>query len=185
MDNDLCPSCRMPGYECLCGKVADNVIIKSSNNIVDRAEETMKLAHMGQKRWDGSPYEEHPRRVVDILKNWGIVDEDMLAAGFLHDVLEDNRDFTKEILKNSFNERITDMVVDLTIRDKRKYFDQIKAMSDDAKLIKFADLLANITDMKGAEEDPIRTKRTMRKWVRAIRIVANTVQKRLEDEIFR
>jgi len=185
MDTHLCNTCQLPGNECLCGKIADNIIIKSSNNIVDKAEETMKFAHIGQTRWDGSPYEEHPKRVVDILKNWGTTDENILAAAFLHDVLEDNREFTYTIIKDKFNEQIADMVVELTIKDKRKYFDQIKAMSDDSKLIKFADLLANITDMKGAGEDPIRAKRTMRKWVRGIRIVANVVQKRLEDEIFR
>jgi (p)ppGpp synthase/HD superfamily hydrolase len=45
-------------------------------------------AHEGHGRKNGSPYIQHPARVATLLA-WAGGDEALMAAGFLHDVIED------------------------------------------------------------------------------------------------
>lgn len=59
-------------------------------DLLQRAEAFATKAHEGQKRkYTGEPYVEHPRRVVAALRANGIEEEDVLAAAWLHDVIED------------------------------------------------------------------------------------------------
>ena len=57
---------------------------------VDRAAEFARKAHEGGFRRDKkTPYIVHPADVVARLKSWGITDEDILSAAWLHDTVED------------------------------------------------------------------------------------------------
>jgi len=55
---------------------------------VERAYEYADKAHSGQKRASGQPYIIHPTQVAGTLANLGL-DPDTVAAGFLHDTVED------------------------------------------------------------------------------------------------
>lgn len=73
-------------------------------------------AAVGQKRVTGEPYSDHPERVVAILRSAGFNrDEDrpLLAAAFLHDVLEDTK-VTKELIGQLFGAEVMGLVVALS-----------------------------------------------------------------------
>jgi len=73
-------------------------------------------AAVGQCRVTGEPYSDHPERVVATLREAGFNrDEDrpLLAAAYLHDVLEDTR-VTKELLQRLFGAETAGLVVALS-----------------------------------------------------------------------
>lgn len=58
-------------------------------NLTDRALAFARAAHGEQKRkYTGNPYIEHPIRVAQLVKEAGGTEE-MIAAAYLHDVVED------------------------------------------------------------------------------------------------
>jgi len=77
-------------------------------------------AHEGQKRKSGEDYVIHPILVAAITSFFSS-DENVIVAALLHDVIEDTP-FTREDIKNEFNEEIANLVEGLTkiveIRDK-------------------------------------------------------------------
>ena len=117
----------------------------------------MREAHKGQTRWDGvTPYEVHPIAVVKILRDMGVTDDDMLCAGYLHDVLEDTN-YADYKIKDLFGNKVLKLVQELTnpksdvgdgITDEA-YWSHIEKMSIDAKIVKMADMIANCTDKSG------------------------------------
>ena len=56
--------------------------------LVNRAYEFAEKAHAGQLRLSGAPYIEHPLEVARVLADLGL-DGNTIAAGLLHDVVED------------------------------------------------------------------------------------------------
>ena len=109
--------------------------------------------HSGQKRKFGNvPYISHPMEVAKIVKEFGGTSE-MIAAAWLHDVLEDVKGVTEQDLIDNFGDKVTKLVVELTNKegikgpDKGKYLlDKMLTMSDDALTIKLADRLNNVSD---------------------------------------
>ena len=74
-------------------------------------------------------------------------DEEVLAAGILHDILED-RDATYEDLVHEFNRPIADLVMELTQDESEEggyYFPRLESRK--AVLVKFADRLSNLSRM--------------------------------------
>lgn len=68
-------------------------------DLVEWANEVAVKAHWRQTRRDGkTPYIVHPREVVSYLQNHGIYNPICIAVAWLHDALEDNREFTEDIL---------------------------------------------------------------------------------------
>ena len=114
---------------------------------VKLAKQIMEKAHVGQTRWDGRPYSIHPVKVVEILQDFGVKDEDILIAGYLHDVLEDTG-YPELQIKQKFGSRVLSLVQELTYQegDDEYYWLQTKILSKDAKIIKLADILANLGD---------------------------------------
>ena len=77
--------------------------------VVDKAILFATNAHKGQKRkMNGIPYILHPLEVGSIIASL-TNDEDIIAAGILHDVMEDCN-VSKETLIKEFNIRIADLV---------------------------------------------------------------------------
>jgi len=122
--------------------------------------------HHGTDR-DGDtplPYACHVVEVVANLRLVGeVTDEDVLAAGFLHDTVEDTG-FTLEGIAARFGERVAKIVAEVT-RDEpdesetegmskeevwlmrhERFELEIQSMSDDAKRIKLADRLSNLKE---------------------------------------
>jgi guanosine-3',5'-bis(diphosphate) 3'-pyrophosphohydrolase len=100
------------------------------------------------------PYINHLIDVSYILHNVGsIKDEEVLAASILHDTIEDT-DTSYNELKINFNERIANMVLDLTddktlsaIERKRQQVITAPKIHKLSKLIKLADKISNIKDI--------------------------------------
>lgn len=105
-----------------------------------------KLAHDGQMRKGGGPYMEHPMRVMFTLSAY-TMDEDLLCAAVLHDVIKDTKyDFTD--INMRFGERVANLVMELTnVEDK--YFH----MSEDAKVIKMCDRMDNLRTLSSLDPE--------------------------------
>jgi guanosine-3',5'-bis(diphosphate) 3'-pyrophosphohydrolase len=112
------------------------------------------MAHAGQFRKDGiTPYINHPIEVVRILSDSNICNEDILSAAILHDVIEDTR-FEYCDLQEDFGSTIANIVYDCTDdkslpKEERKRLQVIHAskISYEARLVKLADKIANMTDI--------------------------------------
>ncbi len=112
-------------------------------------------AHLGQVRKDGcTPYVSHVIRVGWLLEHvFGIHDPEVLAAGVLHDVIEDTT-VDYDDLQQQFGSRVADLVACLS-KDKRQpepqreaaYHQQLLAAGPDVLAIKLADLLENLSDV--------------------------------------
>jgi guanosine-3',5'-bis(diphosphate) 3'-pyrophosphohydrolase len=112
-------------------------------------------AHLNQKRASNEPYITHPLTVAGILADMK-VDEISIAAGLLHDVIEDSQ-YSREDLNKIFGAEISDIVWGVTKISKISEVDvedaqaetlkkMIIAMTADVRviLIKLADRLHNI-----------------------------------------
>lgn len=116
-------------------------------DLLSKARAFATIAHSGQMRKDGkSPYIVHPERVVKALQEVGVTDQEVLAAAYLHDVLED----TSEVIEGKFPERVIRIVKDLTkppnTKDKNAYIEAFAEKSFEVVLIKLADRYDNLLD---------------------------------------
>lgn len=104
-----------------------------------------------KRKYTGEPYFWHPMAVGSIV--WGAYgDENMLAAAYLHDVVEDTG-VTLSTIENLFGEDVTTLVAGLTDvskpsdgnRAERKRIDRehTAEQSPRCKTIKLADLIHN------------------------------------------
>lgn len=81
---------------------------KDAEKDIRKAYELAKEAHGTQRRRSGEPYIIHPVIVAEILSEYHLDPETIIAA-LLHDVIEDT-DYTYEDLVSIFNEKIAFMV---------------------------------------------------------------------------
>lgn len=82
---------------------------------VNSAYEMARSVHEPQIRRDGTPYFYHSSRVTKILiTELNIYDTDVISASLLHDVLEDSKEITSEIIRYNFGEYVTYIVETLT-----------------------------------------------------------------------
>lgn len=103
-------------------------------------------AHSSQ-RYGDRPYETHLRAVVAVLSEW-TDDPDLIAAGWLHDTIEDT-EATRESLAELFGERVARVVHAVTgeggNRAERAAAIYRKVQEcPEAALVKLADRVANI-----------------------------------------
>jgi len=119
-----------------------------------RAASFAARKHMGQKRADGvTPYFSHVARVAFILTHvFGVRDEQLLAAAFLHDTLEDTATDYDEI-EAEFGEEVADAVVLLTKNNmlpkrkrEREYEQRLRHAPERVQIAKMADLYDNLSD---------------------------------------
>ena len=139
--------------------------------ILENAELFAKSKHAGELKKSGTTYSNHLENVVSRLKSLGVIDEEVLCAGWLQDILEDT-DTSFDELFEKFGRRIavltlsltkTKFVIDidddstLSLTKKRaipekqrqkEYAVKIKESEIDAKLIKLCDISANLGDLK-------------------------------------
>ena len=128
---------------------------------IAEAKQVMEKAHEGQTRWDGRPYSIHPEKVVSILKQFGVTDIQVLSAGYLHDTLEDT-DLSEHSISEIFGMYVLGLVKQLTFQDSKNddeiYYKQCRNLNEHAKIIKIADIIANLTD-DGQKSDHFIRKR--------------------------
>ena len=100
------------------------------------------------------PYINHPLEVARILAEvGGVVDSDVLIAAILHDTVEDT-ETTAEELTAEFGSRVREIVLEVTddrslpkSERKAKQIEHAPMLSLEAKLVKMADKISNITDV--------------------------------------
>lgn len=114
--------------------------------------------HRSQRRKDAeaTPYINHPLKVARILIEAGVEDSDVLVAAMLHDTIEDTETTAREIALQ-FGENVSRLVAEVTDdkslpkqERKRLQIANAPSKSDGAKLIKIADKIANLQDLKDA-----------------------------------
>ena len=133
--------------------------------LVKKAYEFAEKAHAGQIRKSGEPYFIHPASVASILTDL-MIDAPTIAAGFLHDTVEDCRCVSLEAIRKEFGEEVALLVDGVTKLDKLDFTDReeqkaeslrkmILAMSKDIRvvIIKLADRLHNMRTLRFQPED--------------------------------
>jgi guanosine-3',5'-bis(diphosphate) 3'-pyrophosphohydrolase len=83
-----------------------------NENLIQKAYDFAKKAHEGQQRLSGEEYLTHLVGVADILAELHM-DSVTIAAGLLHDILEDTP-VTYDQLKVEFGEEIANLVEGVT-----------------------------------------------------------------------
>ncbi|MDH5463828.1 MAG: HD domain-containing protein [Nitrosopumilus sp.] len=103
------------------------------------------------------PYSKHLEDVVNRLKSLGVIDEEVLCAGWLHDVMN-NTDTSFDDLYEQFGSKITVLVSSLSKdsslsrkEQETAYVKQLKEASIDSKLILLCDISAILGDLKNKE----------------------------------
>lgn len=84
----------------------------ADRDLVTRAYETADEAHKGQKRASGEPYVKHCLAVAAILTEYRVPAE-VIAAGLLHDTVEDT-DITIQDLERDFGKEVAQLVDGVT-----------------------------------------------------------------------
>ena len=123
---------------------------------IEKAFETAKHAHHGQKRHSGENYITHPLDAAAYLAEYEL-DHETIMAAILHDVVEDTN-ISLEDLEEKFGKKITELVDGVSKLDKINFNSKeeadaanlrkmILAMSNDIRvlLIKLADRRHNLT----------------------------------------
>ena len=138
---------------------------------LENAELFAKLKHAGKLNESGVSHSNHLENVVSRLKSLGVVDQDVLCAGWLQDILE-YTDTSFDELFEKFGRRISTLILSLTktklvidtsddstlsLTKKRtvskkqrqkEYGIKIKESEIDAKLIKLCDTSTNLGNLK-------------------------------------
>ncbi len=133
--------------------------------LVEKAWHFAQKAHEGQVRKSGEPYFIHPCFVASILTHL-MIDPPTIAAGLLHDTVEDCEGITLDTLRSEFGEEVAELVDGVTKLNKLDFADReeaqaesvrkmILAMSRDIRvvLIKLADRLHNMYTLRYQSPD--------------------------------
>lgn len=136
---------------------------------LDNAIDFATKAHAGQKRMSGEPYIIHPLAVANMLIEWGM-DIDSVLAGVLHDTVEDS-EITLEQIESLFGQNVAFLVDGVTkvsqarsgMQDLANYLPQTKdnlsklliAVGQDVRviIIKLADRLHNLSTLQYLPKD--------------------------------
>lgn len=115
-----------------------------------QAEKLAEFIHCGQKRRNGEPFVEHPRRVAKAIKELGYGGE-VVCAAWLHDT--EDFQFLGDmfrIIDNFFGYRVYGMVLLLTRIPKNipynDYVYKIAEISEETMAIKWQDMIDNTND---------------------------------------
>jgi GTP diphosphokinase / guanosine-3',5'-bis(diphosphate) 3'-diphosphatase len=157
-----------------------------------------KAAHAGQTRQSGDPYISHPLAVAEILADWHL-DGQALMAALLHDVMEDTS-VTKAEISDTFGKPVAELVDGLSKLDRiefqsaedaqaENFRKMLLAMARDVRviLIKLADRLHNMRTLEAVP--PAKRRRIARETMEiyapiANRLGLNTLFHELEELAF-
>jgi GTP pyrophosphokinase len=136
---------------------------KADTELIERAFEVAREAHVDQVRRSGEPYIAHPLGVAMILAGLGL-DDVTLAAALLHDAVEDTA-VTREDIESGFGADVAAIVDGVTKLDRLQFDSKeeqqsatlrkmLVAMAKDIRvlLIKLADRLHNMRTIASLPE---------------------------------
>jgi guanosine-3',5'-bis(diphosphate) 3'-pyrophosphohydrolase len=154
--------------------------------------------HTGQRRKGslGSPYINHPIKVVSLLLKYEEYNSDLLSAAALHDVVEDTAQGEEEkqrlirSIEEVFGSKVLQIVREVTDdknlpfhERKEKQIENTPSLSEEAKKIKIADKICNIQDI--IEDPPTgwskERKNTYLDWAGKVIEGAKGVNEQLEN----
>lgn len=125
-------------------------------DLIIRAAQYAAQKHAGQKRkFNDRPYITHPIRVAGRVATHEIATKELVAAAFLHDVVEDCNVPLAEI-ENFFGQYVAGVVEDLTndkdvkgnrAERKKANREKIKGICLESKLVKLIDRIDNLYEM--------------------------------------
>ena len=157
-----------------------------------------EAAHAGQVRQSGDPYISHPLAVAEILADWHL-DGQTLMAALLHDVTEDTS-VTKDEISDNFGRPVAELVDGVSKLDKiefqsaevaqaENFRKMLLAMARDVRiiLIKLADRLHNMRTLGAVP--PAKRRRVARETMEiyapiASRLGLNTLYHELQELAF-
>jgi (p)ppGpp synthase/HD superfamily hydrolase len=115
-------------------------------SIIRQAAQMARDLHQGQKRAGGRPYIEHPMRVAGMVTMLddehlpATIDDNMIAAAWLHDVYEDTH-LSPPLLSYRFNFTLGRYVKELTNRFTKKDYPRLnRKMRKAAETMRLADV---------------------------------------------
>ncbi|NUN09819.1 MAG: bifunctional (p)ppGpp synthetase/guanosine-3',5'-bis(diphosphate) 3'-pyrophosphohydrolase [Ignavibacteriaceae bacterium] len=136
-----------------------------NRELIKSAFEYASIAHGGDVRASQELYFSHPIAVARILATEIPFDDVSVACGLLHDVVEDNENYTIEMIKKSFGSEIATIVEGLTkikniyrgseIEQSEHYRRLLISITKDIRVIivKFADRLNNMRTLEFLKPD--------------------------------
>jgi len=164
--------------------------------LIRKAYEFAKEKHKDIFRVDGSPYIRHLIETAEILVSLH-AGPNTIAAGLLHDVIEDIEDVDEKMIKNFFGEDIASLVVSVTNvsvnesdtydNSKDKTIQKVfQAMSKDVRtiIIKISDRLNNMRTLGAMKEEKQKriSKQTLELYAPVARYIGlNQIAKELEE----
>ena len=147
-------------------KVSYQNLTDDDKKLIRQAFDVAVDAHKDQRRKSGEAYIFHPIAVAKIVAQEIGLDATCIAAALLHDVVEDNPDYTLEIIEKQFGKTIARIVDGLTkISSLSKDTDvstqaenfrkMLLTLNDDVRviIIKIADRLHNMQTMDSMRPD--------------------------------
>lgn len=138
----------------------------ADTSLFTRAYAVAEAAHRDRKRFSGDPYITHPLAVAIALTEMRMPPP-VVAAGLLHDVLEDSPTSYDDLAKE-FGEDVANMVAGVTklgtlkYRGVERYVENLRkmfmAMASDVRVvfIKFADRIHNVRTLDAVPENKRR-----------------------------
>ena len=153
--------------------------------LLENAELFAKSKHAGKLKKSGITYSKHLEEVVNRLKSLGVIDEEILCTGWLHDILEDT-DTSFDELFEKFGRRVAVLTLSLTKtkfvidtndnstftltkkktlskkQREKNYGIKLKESEVDAKIIKLCDISANLGNLKNQAISKTKKRRVLR-----------------------
>jgi guanosine-3',5'-bis(diphosphate) 3'-pyrophosphohydrolase len=149
---------------------------------IEEAYQFSDAAHQGQFRLSGHPYISHPLAVAEIVADWQL-DTQAVMAALLHDVMEDTS-ISKQQITERFGKPVAELVDGLSKLDKIEFQSQADAQAENFRkmllamardvrviLIKLADRLHNMRTLGAVR--PETRKRVARETLEIYAPIAN------------
>ncbi|MFE4018654.1 HD domain-containing protein [Streptomyces sp. NPDC059101] len=138
----------------------------------ERGRQATALAaaiYAGHARDQGTPYINHPMRVVAILRDeLGVMEPNVLLLGLLHDALEISpsaEPLIESVLGNAFVQQLRSMTPDHRLERRPKqpqdadaWHRKILALGLDELLVRLADRIDNLRDLRHSPDPGRRTR---------------------------
>lgn len=117
--------------------------------LILKAAKLAKKLHAGQTRKHGTPYFTHPAGVARRLWEAGHKNHNLIAAAYLHDVIEDTT-ATPEMVLREFGPAVHRLVMAVTkAKDENLpgYYARVKKAGEEAVCLKMADRAHNNSEL--------------------------------------